>query len=195
MFKLWPQADEGENITRQAWPAKSAKASQGAAFFIIRLHGKFKIITLNKGITINAWDISLFPLYIGLRRIDQDILDRDPLLVIVEFGGNDFLRKVPKETTIVNMHQMVERILAKGAMVAIVDISAGMVLNEYSADFRKIAHEKGAIFVPKTFSGIITNPNLKSDFIHPNRAGYALIAQRVYQAIKPYLKQNHPQNY
>ena len=31
----------------------------------------------------------------ALKRIESDVLDRAPLLVIIEFGGNDFLQKIP----------------------------------------------------------------------------------------------------
>jgi lysophospholipase L1-like esterase len=85
---------------------------------------------------------------------------------------------------------MVDLIQKRGAMVAIVDISAGMFLAEYRRDFYRLAREKQAIFIPGIMSGIITNPSMKSDFLHPNGEGYKLIAQRVHQAIIPYLKQN-----
>ena len=85
---------------------------------------------------------------------------------------------------------MIDRIQSRGAMVAIVDISAGMFLGKYRAAFSRLAREKGAIFIPRVFSGIITNPNLKSDFIHPNTAGYKIVAEKIYRAIKPYLEQN-----
>jgi lysophospholipase L1-like esterase len=124
----------------------------------------------------------------GLKRLDSDVLDREPLLVIIEFGGNDFLRKIPKELTLNNIKEMVERIQAKGAMVAIADVSAGPFLKEYRVAFGKIAGEKGTIFIPGILSGIVTHSNLKSDFIHPNAQGYKLIAEKVYLAIKPYLK-------
>ena len=35
----------------------------------------------------------------ALKRLENDVLDRDPLLVVIEFGGNDFLRKVALEAT------------------------------------------------------------------------------------------------
>jgi lysophospholipase L1-like esterase len=126
----------------------------------------------------------------ALERLDSDVLEREPLLVIIEFGGNDFLRKIPKETTLSNIKEMVEKIQAKGAMVAIVDISAGMFLGEYRKLFRQLAREKDAIFIPAILNGIITNPSLKSDFLHPNASGYQLIAQRIYREIAPYLNQN-----
>lgn len=125
----------------------------------------------------------------GLKRIDSDVLSRDPYMVIIEFGGNDFLRRVPVDETIENIEKMVERVQAHGAIAAIADISAGMVLKEYLPYFKKIARERGALFIPSILAGIITNPQMKSDFFHPNETGYKLIAQRVYQIIKPYLKE------
>jgi len=126
----------------------------------------------------------------ALRRIESDVLAREPLLAVIEFGGNDFLRKVPLEVTVNNIKAMVEKIQAKGAMVAIVDISVGLIMGTYQAPFYNLAKEKDAIFIPKIFSGIFTNPSLKSDFIHPNADGYKIIAQRVYRVITPYLNKN-----
>ena len=126
----------------------------------------------------------------ALRRFDSDVLERGPLLVIIEFGGNDFLRKIPKEVTVKNVKEMVERAQAKGAMVAIVDISAGMFLGEYRTAFYNLAKEKEAIFIPRILSNIITNPSLKSDFLHPNAEGYKIVTQRIYRGIMAYLNQN-----
>lgn len=123
----------------------------------------------------------------GLRRLKNDVLDHDPRLVIIEFGGNDFLKKIPKGTTIDNIRQMVDSIQAQGAMVAIVDVSAGLILKECRSDLYRLALSKKAIFISSVFGGIITNPRLKSDFLHPNAFGYKLIAQRIYKAIAPYL--------
>jgi acyl-CoA thioesterase-1 len=126
----------------------------------------------------------------ALKRIKSDVLEREPLLVIIEFGGNDFLRKIPQEVTINNIKEMVRQVQARRAMVALVDISTGIFLREYRAIFSNLAKETGAIFIPSILSGIITNPSLKSDFLHPNGAGYKLIAERIQQAIEPYLEQN-----
>jgi len=123
----------------------------------------------------------------ALKRLDADVLQRDPFLVIVEFGGNDFLRKIPLETTVANLRQIVERIQAKGKMVALVDISAGMFLKEYRFAYGTLARSRGALFIPSILDKIITNPRMKSDFLHPNAEGYALIADRVLQFIEPYL--------
>ena len=126
----------------------------------------------------------------ALKRIKSDVLDRDPLLVIVEFAGNDFLRKIPQEVTLNNVREIIDKIQAQGAMVAVVDISTEMILKQYRSAFYNLAREKGTIFIPRILSGIITNPRLKSDFIHPNADGYNVIAQRIYRTITPYLNKN-----
>ena len=126
----------------------------------------------------------------ALRRLESDVLKQNPLLVIVEFGGNDFLKGVPRQDTEKNISYMIERIHARGAMVALVDISAGMLLSEYRELLWRIAKENNVIFIPQALRGIITDSRLKSDFLHPNAAGYSLIAQRIYRAIIPFLNRN-----
>jgi len=124
----------------------------------------------------------------ALTRLEADVLEKDPFLVIVELTGNDFLKKVPMEETRKNIEDIVDRIQAKGIIVAVADVSAGMFLAEYRSLLAKISRGKRAIFIPGLLNGIITTPNLKSDFIHPNAAGYKLVAQRVYRVVLPYLK-------
>ena len=126
----------------------------------------------------------------ALQRLEDDVLQRHPLLVIIEFGGNDFLRKIPLDVTADNIRKMVRRIQERGAMAAIADISAGLFMREYRRALRKVAREEGAIFIPSILSGIVTNPSMKSDFLHPNKQGYKIVARRIWRYIGPYLKHN-----
>jgi len=126
--------------------------------------------------------------FLALGRLDRDVLAKNPRLVIVEFCGNDFLIKITKEDTVKNLSKIIDRIQEKGAMVALVDISSGMFFWEYRWAFKKLAAEKGAIFIPVVLSKIITNPAMKSDFFHPNARGYKIIASRVYNVINRYIQ-------
>jgi acyl-CoA thioesterase-1 len=126
----------------------------------------------------------------ALMRLKTDVLDREPLLVIIEFGGNDFLRKISMEETTRNIEEMIKQIQAHGAMTAIADISVGIIMGDYGKEFKHLCKKYNAIYIPSLFKGIITNPSLKSDFIHPNAEGYKVIAQRIYRTIIPYLNQN-----
>ena len=126
--------------------------------------------------------------FAALERLENDVLLKNPRLVIVEFCGNDFLKKIPKEDTVRNLKAIISRIQDKGAMVALVDISAGMFFSEYRAAFKKLANQKKVIFIPEVLNKIITNPAMKSDFLHPNARGYKIVASRVYNAISRYIK-------
>ncbi len=128
----------------------------------------------------------------GLKRLKSDVLDREPLLVIVEFGGNDFLRRVPFEETISNIEQMIQTIQNSGAMVALVDLGINFPedLARYSIEYKRLSEKYKTIFIPKILKGIIADISLKSDVLHPNSKGYKIIAYRVYRAIIPYLNQN-----
>jgi len=125
----------------------------------------------------------------GLKRIKEDVLAKDPYIVLIEFTGNDFIKNVPVDLTIANIKEMVLRAQEKGAMVAIVDVSAGLFLLEYRLKLFKLAWETDAIFVPAVLTKIITSPNMKSDFMHPNATGYILVAQRIYNRISVYLRE------
>jgi len=126
----------------------------------------------------------------ALKRIQNDVLDKGPLIVIVEFGGNDFLQRRPVEETMANVEQIIKRIQKNGSMVALADISSEFVMSEYGQGFRKLSQKYGAILISGLLSDIMTEPSLKSDFIHPNEKGYRIVAQRVYRGIIPYLNQN-----
>jgi hypothetical protein len=48
--------------------------------------------------------------------------------------------------------------------------------------YEKVAEQTGALLIPNIFEGIMGNRKLMSDPIHPNKAGYTIIAQRFYKA-------------
>jgi acyl-CoA thioesterase-1 len=119
----------------------------------------------------------------GLRRLNDDALSLKPFLVIVELGGNDFMRQAPRKETLDNLKQIILNIQSAGAAVALCDISDGFIMSGYRQDYKELAEKTGSIFIPELMSGILTDPNFKSDQIHPNKDGYALIAQRVYRVL------------
>jgi len=125
----------------------------------------------------------------GLSRLQQDVLARNPRLVIVLFGGNDFFRRVPLEQTRRNIEEIVRRIQEHGAMVALVGLRLGLFTDEYGPVFKEIAKKHGALFVGDVLRGILSDPKLRSDTIHPNGAGYRLVAERILKEIKPLLEE------
>ncbi len=120
------------------------------------------------------------------RRLEQ-ALEHKPYMVLIEFGGNDFMRSVPFEQSIAAVEEMVERVQASGAVAVIVDTGGYYGMKKYTKAYKKIARAKGALFVPGILDGIFGKRGLMSDQIHPNAEGYKLVADKVYAHIKPYV--------
>lgn len=123
----------------------------------------------------------------ALRRLQTDVLSTHPRLVIVELGGNDFLQQRPWQEVFANLDAIVRRIQEGGAMVVLLGVQPGLLGDAARAQFRKIARARRAVFVPNILQGIMTEPSLKSDTLHPNDRGYERIAQRIAQAVQPLL--------
>jgi len=123
----------------------------------------------------------------ALARLPGDVLAKSPRLVIVLLGGNDFLRRVPISETRKNMEEIIRRIQERGAMVALAGMKLGLFTDEYGSMMEELAKKFGALIVPQATTGILTDAKLKSDPIHPNGAGYRLMAERISEKIKPLL--------
>jgi lysophospholipase L1-like esterase len=53
----------------------------------------------------------------------------------------------------------------------------------------KLCKKHGVIVVPDILGGILGRGKLKADPIHPNGEGYAIFAERVAKALRPFLRQ------
>jgi lysophospholipase L1-like esterase len=130
----------------------------------------------------------------ALERLDRDVLRRDPKIVIITLGGNDFLLKLPRDETLKNMAAIVDRSQAKGAMVVWAAVKAGLFGDAYGDDLKKLAHQKRFLLIPDILKGIFFEPKYKSDQIHPNAEGYKIMAERIYGKIRPLLEEEAGKN-
>lgn len=115
----------------------------------------------------------------ALARLEQDVISRDPGLVIILLGGNDFIKQIPLDETFKNFSIMIDRIKTHGAGVLLIGIRGGIFGDPFKERFEQLAKEKGIVFIPNILDGVIGNPELMSDPIHPNDDGYAKMAKRV----------------
>jgi acyl-CoA thioesterase-1 len=120
----------------------------------------------------------------ALARIDGDVLARNPRIVIVGLGGNDFLRRVPIATTEANLREIVRRIQGAGAAVILLGFRFPSFQASYEDMYERVAKDEGCLLVPDLMDGILSDPALKSDEIHPNARGYEVMAERVEGPLK-----------
>jgi acyl-CoA thioesterase-1 len=114
----------------------------------------------------------------ALTRLD-DVLGRDPRIIIVGLGGNDFLQGVPIASTETNLRTLVQRIEAGGSMVVLLAFRFPSLNADYEEMYTRVAKQEHCLLIKGVLSGILTDPSLKSDEIHPNARGYALMAERM----------------
>lgn len=115
------------------------------------------------------------------------VLQERPYMVLIEFGGNDFMRSVSFADTMAAMEKIVDSVQNAGAVAVIVDTGGFPGMSRYSKAYKELAKRKGALFVPGILDGVFGNPKLKADQIHPNAEGYKVVADKVHKAIKKYL--------
>ncbi|OGZ99179.1 MAG: hypothetical protein A3C07_04520 [Candidatus Sungbacteria bacterium RIFCSPHIGHO2_02_FULL_47_11] len=119
-----------------------------------------------------------------LRRLETDVLARDPRIVIILVGGNDAIRRIPKQETFSNLAKIIDKIQARGAAVLLVGIQSGFFRDNYKNDFYALSRKKGAWHVPDILDGIFGHGQLMQDTIHPNDKGYLIIADRIEPVLR-----------
>jgi len=128
----------------------------------------------------------------ALARLQRDVLDRSPGIVLVTLGGNDLKNRMPADAAFENLKRIVERIQGAGALVVLGGISIPFWDRGFSERYRRLAEETGAVLVENVYEGIMGNRKKMSDPIHPNAEGYRLMAEHFAEALAPYVKDGPP---
>ena len=140
--------------------------------YVALLEKRLGVKIVNKGISGNTTGD-------GLARLEDDVLAQKPGLVIIELGGNDFLRKAEPAEVFANLEKMIDRIQSQEVPVLLLGIQSSVLRDQHEADFRALAERKGTAYVPNIVADVAGNQALKADPIHPNSAGYVTVADRI----------------
>jgi acyl-CoA thioesterase-1 len=130
----------------------------------------------------------------GLRRLEW-ALQGDVKVLVVALGGNDALRGLSVAEMRQNLSTIVERARNRGVIVVLAGMQAPPNYGpEYTAAFRQafidVAREHRTPFIPFLLEGVAGDPELNQrDGIHPNARGAELMAETVWNALRPALEQ------
>ncbi|BBG65667.1 GDSL lipase family protein [Hydrogenimonas sp.] len=118
-------------------------------------------------------------------RLTEVLKRYKPSIIILCEGGNDMLRARRPENIKRDLKNMVDAALNSGAEVILLGVPELTAFFHRDAGFyREIADETGVLYIPDTFSDLFSDDSLMSDQIHPNAKGYAIIARKIYEAIR-----------
>jgi acyl-CoA thioesterase I len=123
----------------------------------------------------------------GLARL-SDLDAYHPKVVILLLGGNDHLKRVPKETTFKNLSNIIESIQARGAIVLLLGVKGSLFGDQFASEFETLRKRYHTALVSNVLDGLFGTAEYMADSVHPNDAGYQIIANRVHAAIVPLLQ-------
>ncbi|MFN7141766.1 MAG: GDSL-type esterase/lipase family protein [Limisphaerales bacterium] len=124
----------------------------------------------------------------GLNRIDRALALR-PRVVLLCLGGNDGLRGLSAEKAFENLGMMIDSFHEAGSFVVLIGIRSASFRDTNGKKFKELAAEKQVFYISDILDGVMGRPNLMSDYIHPNDAGYRAIADRVARELRPVMDQ------
>jgi acyl-CoA hydrolase len=123
-------------------------------------------------------------------RIGALLEEYKPTLVIIEIGGNDFLRRRVESAVKQDIRTLIGSARSAGAQVVLVGVptlSLMAVVAGKAADaalYGELGKEEGVPVIGDVFSDILSRPELCADKIHPNAAGYRQMAAGIHSALK-----------
>lgn len=87
---------------------------------------------------------------------------------------------VPGDTTFANLSAIIERLQADGATVLLVGVRGGLIRDNFAARFEELADRYGTGYVHDVLDDTLGVKGYMADQVHPNDAGYRVIADRVH---------------
>ena len=123
----------------------------------------------------------------GLARMNQ-LDEYKPKVVILLFGGNDYLKKVPISETQRNLSQIIQNIHSRGSVVLLLGVRGGILQDRFKTVYETLSDVHKTAYVSDVLDGLLTNTLYMSDSIHPNNLGYTTITMRVAPVLKKLIK-------
>jgi acyl-CoA thioesterase I len=144
----------------------------------------------------------------GLLRINS-VLNENPVITIVEFGANDFFTHtdsnpdIPLATTIANIDQIVDLLLNDNIIVFLAKFYRDDIVDDFAAIYGNDVYDyvnyidpqidliaaQDNVYLIEDIWGIVwdNQPYMYYDDVHPNSAGYAIMADQIYSAMETVL--------
>ncbi len=120
----------------------------------------------------------------GLKRLPHLLKQYRPDLLLLCHGGNDLLRNRGADRLADNLRQMIELARAKDVEVVLLGVPRPkLFLMESEPLYGELARSTQVPLEPDIIPAVESDSDLKSDRIHPNAAGYRLMAEAVAELL------------
>ena len=165
------------------------------------LQEKVKIPVINAGVSGNTTSQ-------GLARVDSDVLSHDPQIVIIFLGANDLGWRIPLATIRDNLQGIINRVDNGNRKIYLTKVFSGIdasltamfggveyaaiiaMLGQFDDMLNTLASQNNVTVIEDIWKGISLT-HISADNIHPNAAGYEIMANNILNAIRPYLREKN----
>jgi len=120
----------------------------------------------------------------GLSRLPEVLEREKPALLILCHGGNDLLRRLDQKQIANNLRAMIRLARERGVAVVIIAVPSPGIALSPPPFFREIAGEMKIPCEENALAMVLSDGSLKSDYIHPNAAGYRRLAESIAALLK-----------
>ena len=126
----------------------------------------------------------------GKSRLPSLLARHRPALVLIEMGGNDFLRRRPQSQVkedIRGLIRMTRQAGAQAVLVAVPEPSLLGVIAGRPGDapiYAELGEEEHVPVIDEVFADVLSDPALRADNIHPNAAGYRRMAVGIHDRLQ-----------
>ena len=120
----------------------------------------------------------------GLKRLPRLLELCKPAAVVLCEGGNDMLQMKLEADTKANLDKMIELIHASGASVVLVGVPYLRLPFETADYYLDLARKHNIQCQATVLKRLLSVKSLKSDEIHLNKQGYAMLAQAVSELLE-----------
>jgi acyl-CoA thioesterase-1 len=162
----------GKDDKSKAWPAF--------------LQNKVNIPVINAGVSGDTTAQ-------GLARVKRDVLSKNPRIVIIFLGNNDYFQKVPLATTKNNLQKIIDMVNDGRRKIYLTRCYGGGWNDQVEDMFNTLLASSNNIEKIDGFLDGVweVKENMSADGIHPNAKGYEIMADNIFEVLKPYLEANN----
>ena len=134
----------------------------------------------------------------GLKRLDGALVEGTRVLVLA-LGANDGIDGLPINLVERHLDEIITRAQARNIRVLLCGMETPPLhgLN-YSVEFHRIfprlAAARGTGLVPFMLAGVLVNPDMTVDGVHPNAAGAQRIADTIWPYLEPMVREGRTSN-
>jgi acyl-CoA thioesterase-1 len=147
----------------------------------------------------------------GLSRVNSDVLSKNPRIVIIELGANDLFQGILISVTRNNLQNIIDMVnngnrkiyiakfyteavaRAMAAKVGINDyniqILIQILIDQYDTMYKDLASANDVVLIDDIWDGVWGIH--MSDIVHPDAAGYEIMADNYFKVLSPYLEANN----